>query len=130
MRDLVVLLDDVPGELRRLAHTLGNAGINIEGLAALTGQGQSVVHLLVAEHERALMALAGADLEARAARDAVIVNLPDRPDALASCLESVAAAGINISLSYLAVGTRAGTRLVLVTDDPDRTREVLEPPTP
>lgn len=130
MRDLVVILDDVPGELRRLAHTLGNAGINIEGLAALTGQGQSVVHLLVAEHERALMALAGADLEARAVHDAVIVNLPDRPDALASCLESVAAAGINVSLSYLAVGTRAATRLVLVTDDPPRTREVLEPATP
>lgn len=125
MRDLVVLLDDVPGELRRLAHTLGNAGINIEGLAALTGQGQSVVHLLVAEHERALMALAAADLDARAAHDAVVVNLPDRPDALASCLESVAAAGINVSLSYLAVGTRAETRLVLVTEDPSRTREVL-----
>lgn len=126
MRDLVVILDDVPGELRRLAHTLGNAGINIEGLAALTGQGQSVVHLLVAEHERALMALAAADLEARAVHDAVIVNLPDRPDALATCLESVAAAAINVSLSYLAVGTRAATRLVLVTDDPRRTREVLE----
>ncbi len=125
MRDLVVILDDVPGELRRLAHTLGNAGINIEGLAALTGQGQSVVHLLVTEHERALMALAAADLDARAAHDAVIVNLPDRPDALASCLTSVAAAGINVSLSYLAVGTRAEIRLVLVTDDPDRTREVL-----
>lgn len=125
MRDLVVILDDEPGELRRLAHTLGNAGINIEGLAALTGQGQSVVHLLVAEHERALMALAAADLDARAAHDAVIVNLPDRPDALATCLASVARAGINISLSYLAVGTRAETRLVLVTDDPGRTREVL-----
>lgn len=126
MRDLVVLLADTPGQLRRLAHVLGTAGINIEGLAALTGQGQSVVHLLVQDHERALMALAAADLEARASHDAVIANLPDRPDALADVLADVAAAGINISLSYLAVGTRSSTRVVLVTDDPARTREVLD----
>ena len=125
MRDLVVLLEDTPGELRRLAHVLGTAGINIEGLAALTGQGQSVVHLLVEDHQRALMALAAADLEARASHDAVIANLPDRPDALADVLRDLAAAGINIALSYLAVGTRSATRLVLVTDDPERTRDVL-----
>ena len=105
---------------------LGTAGINIEGLAALTGQGQSVVHLLVEDHQRALMALAAADLEARASHDAVIANLPDRPDALADVLRDVAAAGINIALSYLAVGTRSATRIVLVTDDPQRTRAVLE----
>lgn len=126
MRDLVVLLEDTPGELRRLAHVLGTAGINIEGLAALTGQGQSVVHVLVADHERALMALAAADLQARASHDAVIANLPDRPDALADALAEVAAAGINIRLTYLAVGTRSATRVVLVTDDPERTRTVLD----
>ena len=125
MRDLVVLLDDTPGELRRLAHVLGTAGINIEGLAALTGQGRSVVHVLVADHDRALLALAGADLEARASHDAVIANLPDRPDALADALADVAAAGINIRLTYLAVGARSATRVVLVTDDPDGTRAVL-----
>lgn len=126
MRDLVVLLEDIPGQLQRLAHVLGTADINIEGLSALTGQGQSVVHVLVADHERALMALAGADLQARASHDAVIVNLPDRPDALADVLEDVAEAGINVRLTYLAVGTRSSTRVVLVTDDPDRTRAVLD----
>ena len=125
MRDLVVLLQDTPGELRRLAHVLGTADINIEGYAALTGQGQSVVHVLVADHDRALLALAGADLEARASNDAVIANLPDRPDALADVLADVAAAGFYIRLSYLAVGTRSSTRVVLVTDDPARTRDVL-----
>jgi len=126
MRDLVVLLQDTPGQLRHLAHVLGTAGINIEGLAALTGQGESVVHVLVADHERALMALAAANLEARASHDAVIVNLPDRPDALADVLSDVANAGINVALTYLAVGTRSSTRAVLVTDDPDRTRTVLD----
>ena len=125
MRDLVVLLEDRPGELRRLAHVLGTAGINIEGLAALTGEGQSVVHVLVADHDRALLALAGAGLEARASNDAVVANLPDRPDALADALTDVAAAGINSRLTYLAVGARSATRVVLVTDDADRTRDVL-----
>lgn len=125
VQDLVVIVDDVPGELRRLTHTLGNAGINIEGMAALTGQGTSVIHILVSEPERALMALAAAQLEARAVHDAVVVNLADRPDALASCLEPLAHAGVNISLAYVAVGARSQTRVVLVTDDPAETQRLL-----
>lgn len=125
LRDLVVIVDDVPGELRRVTHTLGHAGINIEGLTALTGQGRSVIHVLVAEAERALLALAAAGLEARAVHDATVVNMPDRPDALASCLEPLEAAGINISLAYVAVGSRAQTRIVLVTDDPEQTAGLL-----
>ncbi|HEX9888571.1 MAG TPA: hypothetical protein VGA69_03780 [Nitriliruptorales bacterium] len=126
MQDLVVIVDDIPGQLRRVTHTLGHANINIEGLAALTGQGRSVIHLLVGEPDRALMALAAADLEARAAHEAIVVNLPDRPDALASCLEPLEHAGINISLAYVAVGARAQSRVVLVTDDPAATRRILD----
>ena len=125
LRDVVIIVDDVPGELRRVTHTLGHAGINIEGLTALTGQGRSVIHVLVAEHERALMALAAAGLEARAMHEATIVNLPDRPDSLAGCLEPLAAAGINVTLAYVAVGSRAQTRVVLVTDDPAATGRLL-----
>jgi hypothetical protein len=125
LRDLVVIVDDVPGELRRVTHTLGHAGINIEGLTALTGQGRSVIHVLVAESERALLALQAAGLQARAVHDATVVNLPDRPDALASCLEPLAAAGINVTLAYVAVGARAQTRIVLVTDQPEAATRLL-----
>lgn len=125
LRDLVVIVDDVPGELRRVTHTLGHAGINIEGLTALTGQGRSVIHVLVVEAERALLALQAAGLQARAVHDATVVNLPDRPDALAKCLEPLAAAGINVTLAYVAVGARAQTRIVLVTDQPEATGRLL-----
>lgn len=125
MQDLVVLVDDRPGQLRRVAHTLGNAGVNIEGMAALTGQGRSVIHVLVAEPDRALMALAAADLAARAVHEAVVVNLPDRPDALASSLEPLERSGINVTLAYVAVGARSQSRIVLVTDDPVATRQLL-----
>lgn len=128
MRDVVVILDDTPGQLHRVTHALGHAGINIEGMAALTGQGRSVVHLLLQDWERGLLALAAAGVQARAAHDAVVVNLSDRPDALAGIVEPLAAAGVNIQLAYVAVGARSQSRVVLITDDPTRTRAVLDTP--
>lgn len=125
VQDLVVLVDDLPGELRRVTHTLGHAGINIEGMAALTGEGRSVIHVLVGEPERALLSLAGAGIDARAVHDAVVVNLADRPDALAGCLQPLGEAGINVTLAYMAVGARSQTRVVLVTDDAPSARALL-----
>src|SRR5215204_3267466 len=45
--DLTVILRDTPGELARLGEVTGAAGVNIRGLAAFTGEGRGVIHLLV-----------------------------------------------------------------------------------
>jgi hypothetical protein len=45
--DLMVILEDRPGELARLGDITGAAGVNIRGLAAFTGEGRGVIHLLV-----------------------------------------------------------------------------------
>ena len=46
-KDLSVILDDRPGELR-LGQATGGAGVNIEGVCCLaTGGGTATVHLLV-----------------------------------------------------------------------------------
>lgn len=126
VRDLVVLIDVESGQLRRVAHVLGSVEINIEGLSVLTGQRRSVIHLLVADYERALLAVAGAEkIEARAVHDALVLNLAGRPDELADCLRPFEQAGINIGLAYLAVGSRSQTRLVVVPDDPERAHVIL-----
>ena len=121
-KDFVLIPDDQPGVLARLGEAAGAAGINIEGLSAFTGQGKGVVHVLVPEPERALEVLSGAGLDVRAARDVVVVPIPDEPGAMGAICRKVADAGINIEQAYLAT---AG-RMVMVVDDVERARELLD----
>ena len=62
--DLTVILEDRPGELARLGEVTGEAGVNIEGMCALTGQGRGYIHLLVADEKAsaARVALEGAGM--------------------------------------------------------------------
>ena len=45
--DLTVILEHRPGELARLGEITGEAGVTIHGLAAFTGEGRGVVHVLL-----------------------------------------------------------------------------------
>jgi hypothetical protein len=50
--DLTVILEDRPGELAKLGETTGEAGINLLGMCAMTGEGNGVIHILVAPTPR------------------------------------------------------------------------------
>ena len=45
--DLTLILEHRPGELARQAEVIGEAGVSIRGLAAFTGEGRGVVHVLL-----------------------------------------------------------------------------------
>ena len=59
--DLTVVLQDRPGELARLGEATGRTGVNIQGLAAFTGQGRGIIHLLFEDGEAASARKAWAD---------------------------------------------------------------------
>jgi hypothetical protein len=120
-RDFVLIPDDKPGVLARLGEAAGDAGINIEGISAFTGQGKGVVHVLVPDAERALEALSNAGLDVRAARDVLVIDIEDRPGELGRVCRRLAEANVNIEQAYLATGTR----LVLAVDDLAKGREAL-----
>ncbi|QBI18298.1 ACT domain-containing protein [Egibacter rhizosphaerae] len=120
-KDIVLIPDDRPGMLARLGEAAEQANINIEGVAAFTGEGKGVVHVLVPDAEHALEALRAAGLDVRAARDVLVVDCPDEPGALGKICRRLADAGVNIQQAYLATQTR----LVLAVDDPDTARNVL-----
>lgn len=129
LTDLVLTPGDRPGELARIAAALGEAGVNLQGISAFTGQGASVVHLLVDLPELASTALERAGFPVRARRRVVVANIADRPSALADLTARLAAASVNVEQAYLATGTRGATRLVLVCDDPDEAeRQLVDDP--
>jgi hypothetical protein len=123
--DLTVILDDRPGELARLGEVAGAAGVNIQGLAAFTGEGRGVVHVLVGEEQaaRAAEVLQRAGMGIADEREVLVVDVDDRPGSLGELARELAEANVNIDLAYTTFG---GVRIVIATDDLDNARTALE----
>ena len=122
--DVMVILDDKPGELARLGEVAGDAGVNIDGFAAFTGEGKGVVHVLVADDKlRDLCdALAAADMGIADEREVFVVSVADEPGALGEVARRLADANVNIDLAYTTFG---GVRMVFGTDDVRNARHTL-----
>jgi len=122
--DLTVILEDRPGELAKLGESTGEAGVNVLGMCALTGEGKGFIHVLVDEAEAnpAREALEAAGMGVADAREALVVDIQDRPGTLGEVARTLAEAGVNIELAYTTFG---GVRLVVVTDDLRSARAAL-----
>ncbi|MDQ3937052.1 MAG: ACT domain-containing protein [Chloroflexota bacterium] len=99
--DLTLILPDRVGSLAHAMDVFGRAGVNIRGHGGfLAWAGEGVLHLVVDDTERGMAALREAGIEVREERIVITVGLPDRPGALAHVLQRVAAAGVNVDLTY------------------------------
>jgi hypothetical protein len=123
--DLTVILQDRPGELARLGEVAGTAGVNLQGLAAFTGQGRGIVHILVDDDclKAARAALKEAHLGIADEREVLVVDVADRPGSLGELARTLAAANVNVDLAYTTFG--ATVRLVIATDDLQSARAAL-----
>jgi hypothetical protein len=123
--DVTVILADRPGELARLGEVAGTAGVNIRGLAAFTGEGRGVIHVLVDDDAaaRAVEALRAAGMGVADEREVLVVDVVDRPGSLGELARELADANVNIDLAYTTFG---GVKLVIATDDLDSARAALE----
>jgi hypothetical protein len=124
-RDFTVILKDEPGQLARLGEVTGAAGANIRGLAAFTGEGRGVIHLLFDDDDaaRARAAIEEAGLGLADDREVLVIDVSDKPGTLGELARELAAASVNIDLAYAAYG---GVRLVIATDDLESARAALE----
>ena len=121
MKDVTVMLDDVPGSLARMGAALGAAGVSIEGGGAWVVDGRGVGHFLFEDGEAARSALEAAGIAVAAVREVVLQRLDQAtPGQLGALTARMAAAGVNIEALY----SDHDHRLVLVVDDPARAREV------
>jgi hypothetical protein len=119
--DLTVQLQNQPGTLAQLGEALGQAGMNIEGVAGLGAGEHGEVHVLVVDAGMAREALAAAGIDIGAEREVEVVSIVDQPGEMGRHLRRVADAGINVDLLYLATGTR----LVIGSDDAEGLRRAL-----
>jgi hypothetical protein len=111
--DLTITLANQAGQLAALGEALGAAGINIDGVCGAAADGQDAIHILVEDAAAARSALESAGFTIAAQRDVLVLSADDRPGTLGAVARTIADAGVNIDLVYLA----AGTKLVIGADD-------------
>jgi hypothetical protein len=121
--DVVIELDNKPGELARVTAGISDAGVNLAG-ATCVGNGQKAeLHILVPHAEPVRRALAITQTAITAEREVVVVEVnEDRPGTLAALARKVAEAGINIDLLYVATKSR----VVFGSPDLEGLRAVLD----
>ncbi len=124
-RNLTVVLQDRPGELARLGEATGRAGVSIQGMCALTGEGHGVIQLLFDDDAApaAHRALEEAGLGVADEREVLVIDVRDSPGSLGGLARALGEANVNIELAYTTFG---GIKLVIATDDLDSARAALD----
>ena len=123
MKDLTVIMDDQPGKLADLGEATGRAGVNIEGLCAMVGDGKGFIHILVEDAGTARGALDAAGIGVADELEAIVVDLHDKPGAMGEIARDLAEAGVNIDVAYTIF---TGVRLVILTEDVDAAHQALD----
>jgi hypothetical protein len=111
-KQFTISVENRPGTVAEIARTLGNAKVNILSLLG-TAQGTTgTVELVVEDARRAKKALDGVGL-AYKETIAEEYELPNKPGALAECLDKLASRGINLN-SICATAAKGGKKAVVV----------------
>jgi hypothetical protein len=103
--------------LASLTETLGEAGVNIEALAAFGIDGEGIIRLIVDDAVAARRALAAAGLSAQE-HEVLTTYLPHQPGQLAKLARRLADADINIDALYVLKSNADGIELAIAVDQP------------
>jgi len=119
--DLVIDIENTPGALARVAAAISDAGVNIAGATCVGPAERAELHILVPHAEAARHALAISQVAVSREREVVVIEVQDRPGVLADLTRTIARAGVNLDLVYVA--TR--NRVVFGAPDLDALRAAL-----
>ncbi|MEJ2249186.1 MAG: amino acid-binding ACT domain-containing protein [Candidatus Lokiarchaeota archaeon] len=125
MKDLTVVLENRPGTLADMGESLGQSGINMEGICGFPLRNEGIVHILVEDDTTARWALENAGFEVRAVREVLVINIGNitgEPGSGGKMARKIGDYGVNIDLIYLA----ENNRIVLGVDDMSKARMALE----
>jgi hypothetical protein len=104
--DLVIDVENTPGALAEVAGAVSDAGVNLAAATCIGNGDRAELHILVPHPEPVRHALANAHLGISREREVVVVEVDDRPGVLADLAASIARAGVNLDLVYIATRDR------------------------
>ena len=104
--DLVIDIENTPGSLAQVATAISDAGVNIAAATCVGPGERAELHILVPHAEAAKHALAISHVGVTREREVVVVDVEDRPGVLADLTRTIAGAGVNLDLVYVATRNR------------------------
>jgi hypothetical protein len=104
--DLVIDIENVPGALADVAAAISDAGVNIAAATCIGSGEQAELHILVPHPGAARHSLAISHLAVSREREVVVIDVEDRPGVLADLTRTIAKAGVDLDLVYVATRNR------------------------
>jgi hypothetical protein len=104
--DLVIDIENTPGALADVAAAISDAGVSIAAATCLGSGERAELHILVKHAEAARHSLGISHLGVSREREVVVVDVEDRPGVLADLTRTIARAGIDLDLVYVATRNR------------------------
>ena len=125
MRDCTIQLTNKPGDLARVAEALARRGVNIKALAALTVDGMAMARILPDDIVAARSALESAHIRFTEG-EVHLVLLENKAGVLANVTNRLGDAGVNLEAIYVTGVADDLVELAVVSDNPKKTKKVLE----
>ncbi|KKK44838.1 MAG: ACT domain protein [Candidatus Lokiarchaeum sp. GC14_75] len=125
MKDITVILENNPGSLADMGETLGENGINMEGICGFPLKDEAIMHILVEEETTARYVLEAAGFQVRAVREVLVIdigNIVGKPGTGGNLARKLGNAGVNIDLIYFA----ENNKLVVGVDNLEKATSALK----
>ncbi len=111
-KQISVFLENKAGRLAHVTRVLGEAGINIRALSIADTSDFGILRIIVNDPEKAYRILKEADFTV-SETEVIAVQVPDSPGGLATVLEQMSDADLNIEYLYAFLGTSGSDALVI-----------------
>lgn len=126
VRQISVFMENRAGRLAEIARLLGEAKINIRALSLADTSDFGILRLIVNDVQKALKVLKDSG-HTVSLTDVVAVEVPDHPGGLASVLEPLCQADVNVEYMYAFVEKATDKAVVIFRfEDADAALKVLE----
>lgn len=112
IKQLSVVLENVPGKLSELSDILGGEGINIRAISVADTSDLTTVRMVVDDPGKAFIVLESKDYSIRK-KNVLAVETPDHPGGLNAVLKPLKEADINVHYLYPYIG-RIGDNAILI----------------
>ncbi len=124
VKQVSVMLENVPGRFLSVSECLGREGINIRAISVAETSDRSTVRFVTDNPEKTVRVLSSNGYSA-SITDVIAVEIPDHPGALKAVLKPLKEADINVHYFYTFLGRgESGQPIVII--GVDKTEEAVE----